>query len=85
MEKNDKIRHHAVIPYLGFKGKTLKQVYQDMEATLGEDALSYSSKEVKKWAGKFKIGRESLEDSPRPLRPHNARFCQLFHFQGLDS
>ena len=62
METNDKIRHRAVIPYLGLKGKTPKQVYQDMEATLGEDALSYSM--VKKWASKFKRGRESLEDNP---------------------
>ena len=62
MEKNDKIRHRAVIPYLGLKGKTPKQVYQDMGATLGEDALSYSM--VKKWAGKLKHGRVSLEDNP---------------------
>ena len=82
MEKNDKIRHRAVIPYLGLKGKTPKQVYQDMEATLGEDALSYSM--VKKWAGKFERGRKRLEDNPRPWRLHNAGFCQLFHFQGLD-
>ena len=80
MEKNDKIRHRAVIPYLGLK--TPKQVYQDIEATLGEDSLSYSM--VKKWAVKFKRGRESLEDNPRPRRPYNARFCQLFHFQGQD-
>ena len=33
-----------------------------MEATLGEDAPSYSM--VKKWAGKFKLGRKSLEDNP---------------------
>ena len=51
MGKNDKIRHRAVISYLGLRDKTPKQVYQDMEATLGEDALSYSM--VKKWAGKF--------------------------------
>ena len=74
MEKNYKIRHRAVIRYLGFKGKTPKQVYQDMEATLKEDAPLYST--VKKWAG-------SLEDNPHPGRPHNARFCQFFHFQGL--
>ena len=41
-KKKDKIRHRAVILYLGLKGKTPKQVYQDMEATLGEDAPSYS-------------------------------------------
>ena len=82
MEKKDKIRHRAVILYLGLKGKTPKQVYQDMEATLGEDAPSYSM--VKKWAGKFKLGRKSLDDNPRPGRPHNTQFCQFFHFQGLE-
>ena len=61
MEKKDKIMR-AVILYLGLKGKTPKQVYQDMEATLGEDALSYSM--VKKWAGNLKLGRKSLEDNP---------------------
>ena len=64
--ENCKIRHRAVICYLGLKGKTTKQVYQDMKATLGEDALSYSM--VKKWAGKFKRGRESLQDNPRPAQ-----------------
>ena len=37
MGKKYKIRHRAVILYLGLKGKTPKQVYQDMEATLAED------------------------------------------------
>ena len=34
---------------------------------------------VKKWAGEFKRGRESLEDDPRPGRLHNAWlwFCQV--------
>ena len=63
-KKNYKVRHRAVIPYLGLEGKTPKQVYQDMEATLGEDALSYSM--VKKWVGKFKRGRESLKDNCGP-------------------
>ena len=72
----------AVILYLGLKGKTPKQVYQDMEATLGVDVPSYSM--VKKWAGKLKLGRKSLEDNPRPGRPHNAQFCQFFHFQGVE-
>ena len=83
MTKSDKIRHHAIIRYLGLKGKTPKQVNQNMEATLGEDAPSNSM--VKKWAGKFKRGRENMEDNyPLPGRLHNALFCQFFHFQGLD-
>ena len=60
MEKNDKIRHRAVIRYLGLKCLTPKQAQQDMEATLGEDTPSHSM--VKKWAGEFKRDRESLKD-----------------------
>ena len=60
------------------KGLTPKQVHQDMKATLGEDVTSYSM--IKKWAGEFKRGRESLEDDPRPVILHNSRFCQFFHF-----
>ena len=78
----DKIRHRAVIRYHGLKGLTLKQVHQDTEATLVEDTPAYSM--VKKWAGEFERGRESLEDDPRPGRLHNARLCPFFHFQGLE-
>ena len=49
----------------------------------GDDWLRRSSM-VKKWAGKFKLGRKSLEDNPRPGRSHNAQFCQFFHFQVLE-
>ena len=63
MGKNDKIMYRAVIRYLGLKGKTPKQAYQDMKATLGE-----------KWAGKFKRGKESLEDKARPGKLQNAKF-----------
>ena len=72
MGKNDKIMHRVVILYLGLKGKIPKQVYQDMEATLRADAPPYSI--VKKWAGKFKRGKESLEDNIRPGKLHKAKF-----------
>ena len=39
-----------------------KGVHKDIEATLGEDAPSYTM--VNKWAAEFKRGRESLEDDP---------------------
>ena len=80
MKKNDKleIRHRAVIPYLGLKGKTPKHVYQDMEATLGEDALSYSK--VKKWAGKFKRGRESPKDNPPSMKTAQCPILSAFPF-----
>ena len=45
---------------------------QDMEATLGEDVLSCSM--VKKCAGKFKRGKESVEDNAHPERQHIVSF-----------
>ena len=82
-QDKNKIRQRAVILYLGLKGKTPKQVYQDMEAILGEDAPSYSM--VKKWPGKFKLGRNSLEDNP--CKSRKAAQCPILsvfsHFQGL--
>ena len=62
MEKMDKIRHRAVISYFGLEGLTPKQVHQNIEAAFGERTPSYSM--VKKWAGEFKRGMESLEDDP---------------------
>src|SRR6476619_5411601 len=56
----------AVIRYLGLKNLSPKEIHEDMTATLGEDAPSYSM--VKKWAAEFKRGRQSLEDDPRPGR-----------------
>ena len=48
------------------QGLNTKQVHQDMEDTFGEDTPSYSL--VKKWAGEFKRGRDSLEDAPPPVQ-----------------
>ena len=41
-----------------------------MVSSLGDDASALST--VKKWATKFKRGRESLEDDPRSGRPSTA-------------
>ena len=62
----ENISNRAAIRYLGLKGLTPNEVHEDMVATLGEDAPSYTI--VKKWAAEFKRGRESLEDDPRPGR-----------------
>ena len=50
----DHISHHAVIRYLGLKGLTPKEVYEDMVVTLGKNVPSYSV--VKKWDAEFKRG-----------------------------
>ena len=66
----DNVGHPAVIQYLGLKGLSPEEIYEDMIATLGEHALCYSM--MKKWAAEFKCGTESLEDDHRPGRPPTA-------------
>ncbi|KAM4678284.1 histone-lysine N-methyltransferase SETMAR-like isoform 1-T2 [Discoglossus pictus] len=71
----EKISHRAVIQFLAKKGLTPKAIHDDMVATLGEDAPSYSM--VKKWTGDFKRGRKSLEDDPRSGRPTTSTTPEL--------
>ncbi|GBP71549.1 Putative uncharacterized protein FLJ37770 [Eumeta japonica] len=61
------IEHRAVIKYFVKKGKTPKEIFEDMVSVLQESAPSYTM--VKKWTRLFKQGRESCEDDPRPGRP----------------
>ena len=74
----EKIRHREVIRYLDLMGLTPKQVHQNMEATVGEDILSNSM--VKKWAGRFERGRESLEDDPVQKDCTMPDFVHFFSF-----
>lgn len=59
--------HRAVIKYLVKKGKSPKEIFEDMSSTLQDSGPSYTM--VKKWARLFQQGRESCEDDPRPGRP----------------
>jgi len=43
----DKVEKRAVMKYLFIKGMSCKDIYDDMLATLGDDAPSYSV--VKNW------------------------------------
>ncbi|GBP51073.1 Histone-lysine N-methyltransferase SETMAR [Eumeta japonica] len=54
--------HRAVIKYFVKKGKTPKEIFEDMVSVLQESAPSYTM--VKKWARLFQQGRESCEDDP---------------------
>ncbi|GBP15302.1 Putative uncharacterized protein FLJ37770 [Eumeta japonica] len=60
------IEHRAVIKYFVKKGKTPKEIFEDMVSVLQESAPSYTM--VKKWARSFQQERESYEDDPRPGR-----------------
>lgn len=66
----DNLEQRAVIKYLHKKGLTPKQIYEDMQCTLGQSCPSYTM--VKKWAAEFKRGRVSIADDPRPGRPTTA-------------
>ena len=48
----DNVGHPAVIQYLGLNGLSPEEIYEDMTAPLGENALCYSM--MKKWAAEFK-------------------------------
>ncbi|GBP86711.1 Putative uncharacterized protein FLJ37770 [Eumeta japonica] len=61
------IEHRALIKYFVKKGKTPKEIFEDMVSVLQESAPSYMM--VKKWARLFQQGRESCEDDPRTGRP----------------
>ncbi|GBP88767.1 Putative fatty acyl-CoA reductase CG8306 [Eumeta japonica] len=61
------IEHRAVREYFVKKGKTPKEIFEDMVSVLQESVLSYTM--VKKWARLFQQGRESCEDDSRPGRP----------------
>lgn len=65
-----KLEHRAVIKYLVKKGKTQKEVFEEMSTVYGESAPSSAT--VKRWVRLFQLGRESLEDDPRPGRPNTA-------------
>ncbi|GBP29145.1 hypothetical protein EVAR_17683_1 [Eumeta japonica] len=60
------IEHRAVIKYFVKKGKTPKEIFEDIVSVLQESAPSYTM--VKKWARSFQQERESCEDDPRPGR-----------------
>ncbi|GBP76226.1 Pre-mRNA cleavage complex 2 protein Pcf11 [Eumeta japonica] len=55
------IEHRAVIKYFVKKGKTPKEIFEDMVSVLQESAPSYTI--VKKWARLFQQGRESFGDN----------------------
>ena len=63
----DKIELRVVIKYQFLKGKSPKEIHQDMQETLGSDAVSYSL--VKKWVSRFKMGQNDIQDDPRSGRP----------------
>lgn len=64
MEKSEL---RPVIKYLCLKKMSTKDIFLDIQQTLGDDALPYST--VAYWVAEFKRGRVKCEDDPRSGRP----------------
>ena len=65
-----KVEFCAVIRYFYLKGKTGKEIHDELADVYGSSAPSYA--QVKFWIGEFKRGRTSLEDEARSVRPLDA-------------
>lgn len=63
----DKSELRAVIKYLSLKKMSSKEIFLDIQQTLGGDAVPYST--VAYWVAEFKRGRSSCKDDPRSGRP----------------
>jgi hypothetical protein len=57
----------VVMKFLLLKGKSAKEICDDMSVTLGEKGPSYST--VKNWVACFKTEHFSTEDEDHPGRP----------------
>ena len=67
---SSKVEYRAVIRYLYLKGKTGKEIYNELADVYGSSATSYA--QVKFWVREFKCRRTSLEDEARSGHPLDA-------------
>ncbi|MCP6755764.1 hypothetical protein NL533_29490, partial [Klebsiella pneumoniae] len=66
--KMEKIVHRYVIQYFYSKGLSPTNIKAELDSTLGESALSFTT--VKYWVAEFKRGRTSCQDEHRSGRPN---------------
>ena len=71
---SSKVEYRAVIRYLYLKGKTGKEIHDELADVYGSSAPS--SAQVKFWVGEFKRGRMSLARSGRPLDATDEEMCK---------
>ena len=57
----------AVIKFLTKEGTKAKEIHRRMADVYDDSSPKYST--VAKWSAEFKLGRDSLEDDPKPGRP----------------
>nr|CAI5853223.1 unnamed protein product [Callosobruchus analis] len=60
-------QYRAVIKFLTKEGLTLKIIKEILDGVYGQGSPSYSV--LKKWAKRFRMGQEFLEDDKSPGRP----------------
>ena len=73
---SSKVEYRAVIRYLYLKGKTGKEIHDELADVYESSALSYA--QVKFWVGEFKRCRMSLKDEARSGRPLDATDEEMF-------
>ena len=61
--------HHKI--FFCAKGENCVNIHRELVSVCGDSALDYSS--VSRWMAKFKKGRVSSTDLPRPGRPSSSR------------
>jgi len=63
----EKVQQRVCIDFCFRLGKTRAETYEMLQAPFGESCLSRSK--TFEWYSRFKSGRRSFEDDPRPDRP----------------
>jgi len=61
----------AIINFFCAKGDNCVNIHRELVSVCGGSALDYSN--VNRWMAKFKKGRVSSTDLPRPGRPYSSR------------
>ena len=67
LTKEEKVQQRVYINFCFRLGKTGAETYEMLQAAFGESCLSRSK--TFEWYSRFKNGRRSFEDDPRPGRP----------------
>jgi transposase len=71
----DKVEYRAVIKLFVKGGIMPNEMHSKFKKVYGNSSHSFST--IKKWAAKFKCGRNGLEDDPREGRPKSATIPEI--------
>ena len=73
---SSKVEYRAVIRYMYLKGKTCKEIHDELAYVNGSSESSYA--QVKFWVGEFTRGRMSVEDEAKSKRPPDATDEEMY-------